>query len=222
MSASVTAQSGVHAQTAAAAAGNGTEDAIMSFQPSDFSFLNQVLLILEKVETGDDPQEIATLAGNLKSSFQKCQMILDHLPGADISPDEQARILAEETAVLARKRAQLQAYLSWGVFQHELPSNNLELGNDAVVHQGASIDMPAVKIEDLSGQPQHLTVPMSSFEPPSLDYSNTTLSTDGIPSQISDSMPLVGHIKAEDKGTGLTQLASEVMLEDDDDIINIV
>ncbi|KAF9361260.1 MCM DNA helicase complex subunit [Mortierella sp. AD094] len=46
-------------------------------------------------------------------------MILDHLPGADLSPDEQERILAEESQVLKRKKAQLATYLSWQVFQHD-------------------------------------------------------------------------------------------------------
>jgi hypothetical protein len=76
----------------------------LTFQPSDFSFLSQLLHILQKVETGDDPQEIATLAANLKASFKKCQTILDHLPGADLSPDEQARILEEELKVLEKKK----------------------------------------------------------------------------------------------------------------------
>ncbi|KAG0365375.1 hypothetical protein BC939DRAFT_38728 [Gamsiella multidivaricata] len=90
-----------------------------TFQPSDFSFLSQLLHILQKVETGEDPQEIATLASNLKTSFKKCQTILDHLPGADLSPDEQSRILAEEMQVLEKKRTQLASYLSWQVFQHD-------------------------------------------------------------------------------------------------------
>ncbi|KAG0255526.1 hypothetical protein DFQ27_006212 [Actinomortierella ambigua] len=218
--------SGVQAHSATAAAANGAEDAIMSFQPSDFSFLNQVLRILEKVETGDDPQEIATMAGNLKSSFQKCQMILDHLPGADISPDEQARILAEETAVLGRKKAQLQSYLSWGVFHHALPSTDSAPESDAVLPQvETAVDTPDVKIEGLSGElPHHLTATMSSssFEPPSLDYSNTTLSTDGMLSQISEALPTSSQLKAEDKETGLTQRAADVKLEDEDDFINII
>jgi len=75
-----------------------------TFQPSDFSFLSQLLHIIQRVEFGEDAQEIAALASNLKTSFKKCQMILDHLPGADLSPDEQDRILAEELEVLERKK----------------------------------------------------------------------------------------------------------------------
>lgn len=75
------------------------------FQPSDFSFLTQLLNILSKTEAGGvDNQELASMAGNLKNSFKKCQMILDHLPGADLSPDEQERVLAEELQILERKR----------------------------------------------------------------------------------------------------------------------
>lgn len=83
---------------------NDAQEAELTFQPSDFSFLSQLLHILQKVETGEDPQEIATLAANLKASFKKCQTILDHLPGADLSPDEQARILEEEMKVLEKKK----------------------------------------------------------------------------------------------------------------------
>jgi hypothetical protein len=83
---------------------NDAQDADQTFQPSDFSFLSQLLHILQKFEAGEDAQEIATLASNLKTSFKKCQMILDHLPGADLSPDEQARLLAEERATLEKKR----------------------------------------------------------------------------------------------------------------------
>ncbi|KAI1309327.1 hypothetical protein EDD11_004110 [Mortierella claussenii] len=97
----------------------GSQDAEQSFQPSDFSFLSQLLHIIQKIEAGEDAQEIATLSSNLKTSFKKCQMILDHLPGADLSPDEQERILAEETQILKRKKAQLATYLSWKVFQHD-------------------------------------------------------------------------------------------------------
>ena len=80
------------------------QDAEQTFQPSDFSFLSRLLVILQKVESGEDAQEVATLAANLKASFKKCQMILDHLPGADLSPDEQSKILAEEMQVLEKKK----------------------------------------------------------------------------------------------------------------------
>ncbi|KAG0232679.1 hypothetical protein BGW41_001769 [Actinomortierella wolfii] len=223
-------QAGVQAAASAvataaptAATSNGTEEAIMSFQPSDFSFLNQVLHILEKVESGDDPHEIATLAGNLKSSFQKCQMILDHLPGADISPDEQERILEEKTAILARKKAQLQEYLSWSIFQHTLPTADPARATTTAT-PGAVIDTPEVKIEDESGPLHHSTMAMStsSFEPPSLDYTNTTLSTDGMLSQMSEVIPATGDIKIEEKRTGLTQQTANVLLEDDNEIIHVV
>ncbi|GJJ73193.1 hypothetical protein EMPS_05551 [Entomortierella parvispora] len=95
-----------------------------TFQPSDFSFLSQLLHIIQRVESGEDAQEIAALASNLKTSFKKCQMILDHLPGADLSPDEQDRILAEELEVLERKKAQLASYLAGGVFSHATEENS--------------------------------------------------------------------------------------------------
>ncbi|KAK3841003.1 MAG: hypothetical protein J3R72DRAFT_446324 [Linnemannia gamsii] len=87
------------------------QDADQTFQPSDFSFLSQLLHILQKLEAGEEAQEIATLASNLKTSFKKCQMILDHLPGADLSADEQGRLLAEEQATLEKKKSQLKKYL---------------------------------------------------------------------------------------------------------------
>lgn len=75
------------------------------FQPSDFSFLAQLLGLLSRTEAGGiDNQELASMAGNLKNSFKKCQTILDHLPGADLSPDEQERVLAEELQILERKK----------------------------------------------------------------------------------------------------------------------
>lgn len=81
-----------------------TQEAEQTFQPSDFSFLSQLLHIIQKIEAGEESQEIASLSSKLNTSFKKCQMILDHLPGADLSPDEQERILAEETLVLERKK----------------------------------------------------------------------------------------------------------------------
>ncbi|KAG0052553.1 MCM DNA helicase complex subunit [Gryganskiella cystojenkinii] len=95
-----------------------------NFQPSDFSFLPQLLHILQKVESGEDAQEIATLASNLKTSFKRCQMILDHLPGADLSPDEQNRVLEEEMKVLEKKKSQLSTYLSWQIFNHPVEEEN--------------------------------------------------------------------------------------------------
>ena len=80
------------------------QESEQTFQPSDFSFLSQLLHILQKVESGGEAQEIATLASNLKTSFKKCQRILDGLPGADLSPDEQARVLTEELQVLEKKK----------------------------------------------------------------------------------------------------------------------
>lgn len=75
------------------------------FQPSDFSFLAQLLGLLSRTEAGGiDNHELASMAGNLKNSFKKCQTILDHLPGADLSPDEQERVLAEELQILERKK----------------------------------------------------------------------------------------------------------------------
>ncbi|KAF9140708.1 hypothetical protein BG015_001544, partial [Linnemannia schmuckeri] len=47
------------------------QDGDQTFQPTDFSFLSQLLHILQKFEAGEDAQEIATLASNLKTSFKK-------------------------------------------------------------------------------------------------------------------------------------------------------
>ncbi|KAG0296401.1 hypothetical protein BGZ97_004540 [Linnemannia gamsii] len=105
---------------------NDAQDADQTFQPSDFSFLSQLLHILQKFEAGEDAQEIATLASNLKTSFKKCQMILDHLPGADLSPDEQARLLAEERATLEKKRSQLKKYLEGQVCATPPPTTKQE------------------------------------------------------------------------------------------------
>ncbi|KAF9954271.1 hypothetical protein BGZ65_004148 [Modicella reniformis] len=99
--------------------GDAQHETELTFQPSDFSFLSQLLHILQKVETGEDAQEIATLAANLKTSFKRCQTILDLLPGADLSPDEQTRILEEEVKVLEKKKAQLSQYLAWQIFQND-------------------------------------------------------------------------------------------------------
>ncbi|KAG0321893.1 hypothetical protein BGZ99_003618 [Dissophora globulifera] len=117
-----------------------TREQEQTFQPSDFSFLPQLLVILQKLEAGDDAQELATLASNLKTSFKKCQTILDHLPGADLSPDEQARILAEEIQVLEKKKAQLATYLSWQVFQHETLDGAIQQdqSNDHIAQGSAS------------------------------------------------------------------------------------
>ncbi|KAI8354255.1 hypothetical protein B0O80DRAFT_426317 [Mortierella sp. GBAus27b] len=106
----------------------------LTFQPSDFSFLSQLLHILQKVETGEDPQEIATLAANLKASFKKCQTILDHLPGADLSPDEQERILEEEMKVLEKKKIQLSNYLAWQVFQNGSERDFIKQEHSSDVH----------------------------------------------------------------------------------------
>ncbi|KAG0206318.1 hypothetical protein BGX28_002219 [Mortierella sp. GBA30] len=111
-----------------------------TFQPSDFSFLSQLLHIVQKIESGEDAQEIATLATNLKNSFIKCQTILDHLPGADLSPDEQAKVLAEEMQLLERKRVQLAGYLSWQVFQHDSTEDLVKDESDDPIKRTINFD----------------------------------------------------------------------------------
>ncbi|KAF9324785.1 MCM DNA helicase complex subunit [Linnemannia elongata] len=115
------------------------QDPDQTFQPSDFSFLSQLLHILQKFEAGEDAQEIATLASNLKTSFKKCQMILDHLPGADLSADEQGRLLAEEQATLEKKRSQLKKYLEGQVCATPPPTTKQEEEESST---GASVPQP--------------------------------------------------------------------------------
>ncbi|OAQ28107.1 hypothetical protein K457DRAFT_126930 [Linnemannia elongata AG-77] len=115
------------------------QDPDQTFQPSDFSFLSQLLHILQKFEAGEDAQEIATLASNLKTSFKKCQMILDHLPGADLSADEQGRLLAEEQATLEKKRSQLKKYLEGQVCATPPPTTKQEEEEPST---GASVPQP--------------------------------------------------------------------------------
>ncbi|KAH7036628.1 hypothetical protein BKA57DRAFT_475207 [Linnemannia elongata] len=116
-----------------------SQDPDQTFQPSDFSFLSQLLHILQKFEAGEDAQEIATLASNLKTSFKKCQMILDHLPGADLSADEQGRLLAEEQATLEKKRSQLKKYLEGQVCATPPPTTKQEEEESST---GASVPQP--------------------------------------------------------------------------------
>ncbi|KAF9915689.1 hypothetical protein BX616_005617 [Lobosporangium transversale] len=118
------------------------QEAEQRFQPSDFSFLSQVLTILQKIEAGEDAQEIGRLSSNLKTSFKKCQNILDHLPGADLSPDEQEKILAEEMKILERKKAQLKTYLSWQVFQHDNPIESTLIKQDLSDHNDIHLSEP--------------------------------------------------------------------------------
>ncbi|KAF9564990.1 hypothetical protein EC968_004289 [Mortierella alpina] len=124
-----------------------------TFQPSDFSFLSQLLHIVQKIESGEDAQEIATLATNLKNSFIKCQTILDHLPGADLSPDEQAKVLAEEMQVLDRKKAQLTEYLSWQVFQHDSADVIVKRESNDVDRNAMNVDSQ-VSSSAVSASPQ--------------------------------------------------------------------
>ncbi|KAF9283427.1 hypothetical protein BGZ74_001929 [Mortierella antarctica] len=166
------------------------------FQPSDFSFLTQLLNILSKTEAGGvDNQELASMAGNLKNSFKKCQMILDHLPGADLSPDEQERVLAEELQILERKRAQLAEYLSWQVFDHnvdaattepsELTTGDTGAGGDTtgtpLDATSSTVDIPSeiqVKLEDTEG------ASLSSTASPSVDMLSPPSQGVPLPSQL--------------------------------------
>ncbi|KAF9999577.1 hypothetical protein BGZ79_006825 [Entomortierella chlamydospora] len=186
-----------------------------TFQPSDFSFLSQLLHIIQKIESGEEAQEIATLSSNLKTSFKKCQMILDHLPGADLSPDEQERILAEESQVLKRKKAQLATYLSWQVFQHD--SNEVSIKQDVsddthTLHppvslvsaqSSSSMDSGEMRDDIMDGQ--------SEIEIKS-EYLEST------PSLMTDSSFLLDssqNIAPSSLSTGLTFSFSDVKMEED-------
>ncbi|KAG0083622.1 hypothetical protein BGZ93_001700 [Podila epicladia] len=168
----------------------------LQFQPSDFSFLTQLLNILNKTEAGGvDNQELASMAGNLKNSFKKCQMILDHLPGADLSPDEQERVLAEELQILERKKAQLAEYLSWQVFDHKVDAATTESSELTTTDIGAggstagtpldttlsTADTPSeiqVKLEDTEG------ASLSSTASPSMDMLSPPSQGGPLPSQL--------------------------------------
>ncbi|KAG0318235.1 MCM DNA helicase complex subunit, partial [Podila horticola] len=170
------------------------------FQPSDFSFLTQLLNILNKTEAGGvDNQELASMAGNLKNSFKKCQMILDHLPGADLSPDEQERVLAEELQILERKKAQLAEYLSWQVFDHKV---------DAAITEPSELTTGVIGArEDTAGTP--LDAPSNTVDTPS--EIQVKLEDTDIASQSPTAAPSVDMQSPPSQGVPLpSQLRSEI------------
>ncbi|KAF9357158.1 hypothetical protein BGX34_009523 [Mortierella sp. NVP85] len=204
----------------------------LTFQPSDFSFLSQLLHILQKVETGDDPQEIATLAANLKASFKKCQTILDHLPGADLSPDEQARILEEELKVLEKKKAQLSNYLSWQVFQCDSPTEMVkhEQDSDTLLPQPltlAPVSVPGIN-ETTESAPMPIPIPVGIGSHPSdqMDEVMVDYSEIGIKDEYKESTPSLAtdvtslsessqSFVPSSQPTGLSLPLADVKMEED-------
>ncbi|KAG0038931.1 MCM DNA helicase complex subunit [Podila clonocystis] len=111
------------------------------------------------------------MAGNLKNSFKKCQMILDHLPGADLSPDEQERVLSEELQILERKKAQLAEYLSWQVFDHKVDAvttEPIELTTGDTGAEGDTTGTPMDAPSSTVDTPSEIQVKLEDTEGPSL------------------------------------------------------
>ncbi|CAG8604415.1 603_t:CDS:2 [Racocetra fulgida] len=65
------------------------------FPREEFSFLPHVVQLLDKVSSGKN---------ELKEKFQRCHQILQELPGADLSREEQEALLRAENALLEQKR----------------------------------------------------------------------------------------------------------------------
>ncbi|RUP46813.1 hypothetical protein BC936DRAFT_146494 [Jimgerdemannia flammicorona] len=90
------------------------------FQRSDFTLLPQLAQILERLEQGQDLAEIGRAVKGLNESFVRCQRILDQLPGADLSREEQENQLRQETQVLTLKKAQLRQYMNLPLISAQL------------------------------------------------------------------------------------------------------
>ncbi|CAG8659104.1 3749_t:CDS:2, partial [Dentiscutata erythropus] len=73
------------------------------FPREEFSFLPQVVQILDKVSSGKNEIEIRNMTKKLKEKFQRCHQILQELPGADLSREEQEELLRTEKELLEQK-----------------------------------------------------------------------------------------------------------------------
>ncbi|GBC50929.1 uncharacterized protein OCT59_022570 [Rhizophagus irregularis] len=102
-------------QTPVTATGSSSE--IDRFPREEFSFLPHILQILDKVETGKNEQEIKAMMRKLKDKVNRCQKILDDLPGADLSRERQERLKNEDKEILENKKKRRQRYLGLQIFQ---------------------------------------------------------------------------------------------------------
>ncbi|KAF8924926.1 hypothetical protein EDD21DRAFT_392231 [Dissophora ornata] len=206
----------------ALASSTDAQETEQTFQPSDFSFLSQLLVILQKVESGEDAQEVATLASNLKASFKKCQMILDHLPGADLSPDEQSKILAEEIQVLEKKKAQLASYLSWQVFQHQSTDTVIKEDPSDDTHiPGSALSEPGPSSESISAGAGTSGSSSQKMDSSMVDHSEVEIKREHqewMPSLVTDvsfmSDSSQGYAPSS-LGTGLTLDLVDIKMDDD-------
>ncbi|CAG8683216.1 40450_t:CDS:2 [Gigaspora margarita] len=79
------------------------------FPREEFSFLPHVVQLLDKVSSGKNEIEIRNMVRTsktkkLKEKFQRCHQILQELPGADLSREEQEDLLRTEKELLEQKR----------------------------------------------------------------------------------------------------------------------
>ncbi|CAG8494450.1 15142_t:CDS:2 [Dentiscutata heterogama] len=87
------------------------------FPREEFSFLPQVVQILDKVSSGKNEIEIRNMTKKLKEKFQRCHQILQELPGADLSREEQEELLRTEKESLEQKRAARRKYSELPIMQ---------------------------------------------------------------------------------------------------------
>ncbi|RKP25978.1 hypothetical protein SYNPS1DRAFT_22161 [Syncephalis pseudoplumigaleata] len=91
-----------------------------AFRREQFQFLPRIAHILDLIASDGSTIEIAKATAELNDNFQRCLQILESLPGADLTREDQQQRLAERTAELAQKREQLDTYaklatLNWSI-----------------------------------------------------------------------------------------------------------
>ncbi|KAJ1969782.1 hypothetical protein H4R35_006048 [Dimargaris xerosporica] len=86
------------------------------FHPANFEFIPQITRILDAVASGNDRAHIARMVANLYQRLDQCQQMVQALPGADSSTQQQEERLTRERLALEKKTAQLEKYLSLPAF----------------------------------------------------------------------------------------------------------
>ncbi|KAI8058497.1 hypothetical protein BDF22DRAFT_666178 [Syncephalis plumigaleata] len=123
-----------------------------TFRREQFQFLPRIAHILDLIASDGSTIEIAKATAELNDGFQRCLQMLDALPGANLTREDQQQRLAERTAELAQKRQQLDTYAKLATLNWSIPTPDVDVTvkTEPDIPQESSTDAVAEPMQEIA------------------------------------------------------------------------
>ncbi len=158
-----------------------------------FQILDNVAAILTMILEGADAASVSPAVAKLHARFQRCESVLDNLPGGDMSKDEQKEKIKSLRESITRRRQLIAKYSNLGVLHQIVDSGTSAMG-------GGSIGIPSASPGSLPGSAGTFQAAMSQ----AMDF------TTGAPGMLSSSTDHLFFGVGGSLGQGLTPTSANM------------